>query len=54
MEFSIKNGNPEKQRHDCVVVGIFEGRKLSDAAKNLDDISNKAISAVLKSGDMEG
>jgi leucyl aminopeptidase len=54
VEFSIKSGNPEKQRHDCVVVGIFEGRKLSDAAKNLDDISNKAISAVLKSGDMEG
>ncbi len=54
MEFSIKNGNPEKQRHDCVIVGIFEGRKLSDAAKNLDNTSSKAISAVLKSGDMEG
>lgn len=54
MEFSIKNGNPEKQRHDCVIVGVFEGRKLSDAAKNLDDASSKAISAVLKSGDMEG
>jgi leucyl aminopeptidase len=54
VEFSIKNGNPEKQRHDCVVVGVFEGRKLSDAAKSLDDTSSKAISAVLKSGDMEG
>jgi len=54
MEFSIKNGNPEKQRSDCLVVGVFEGKKLSDAAKNLDDASSKAISAVLKSGDMEG
>ncbi len=54
MEFSIKNGNPEKQRHDCVIVGVFEGRKLSDAAKNLDDTCSKAISTVLKSGDMEG
>ncbi len=54
MEFSIKNGNPEKQRTDCVIVGVFEGRKLTDAAKSLDAASNKAISMVLKSGDMEG
>lgn len=54
MEFSIKNGNPEKQRHDCVIVGVFEGRKLSEAAKSLDDASNKSVSAVLKSGDLDG
>ncbi len=54
MEFSIKNGNPEKQALDCVVVGVFEGKKLSDAAKSLDDVAKKAISAVLKTGDMEG
>ncbi len=54
MEFSIKNGNPEKQRCDCLIVGIFEGNKLSGAAKNLDEASSKAISAVLKMGDMEG
>ncbi|HPP47864.1 MAG TPA: hypothetical protein PLF25_10240, partial [Accumulibacter sp.] len=28
MEFSIKSGSPEKQRSACVVVGIFEPRKL--------------------------
>lgn len=54
MEFSIKSGNPEKQRHDCIIVGVFEGRKLSEAAKSLDDASNKAISSVLKGGDLEG
>ena len=54
VEFSIKNGNPEKQRTDCVIVGVFEGQKLTEAAKSLDLASNKAISAVLKSGDMEG
>ena len=54
MEFSIKNGNPEKQKTDCLVVGVFEGGKLSDAAKDLDASSNKAISAVLKNGDMDG
>ena len=64
MKFSIKNGNPEKQSSDCLIVGVFEGEKpknaqssnaqLTDAAKNIDDASNNAISAILKSGDMEG
>jgi leucyl aminopeptidase len=54
LEFSIKNGNPEKQRTDCVIVGVFEGQKLTEAAKSIDLVANKALSAVLKNGDMEG
>jgi len=54
MEFSIKNGNPEKQRVDCLVVGVYEGKKLSESAEALDKATNKAISQVLKSGDLEG
>jgi leucyl aminopeptidase len=54
MEFSIKNGNPEKQKADCVIVGVFEERKLSESAKIIDATANKAISAVLKTGDFEG
>src|SRR6187399_2252379 len=29
MEFTIKSGSPEKQRSACVVVGVFDNRKLS-------------------------
>jgi leucyl aminopeptidase len=54
MEFSIKNGNPEKQRSDCLIIGVFEGKKLSAAAELLDAASNHAISAVIKTGDMHG
>ncbi len=54
MEFSIKSGNPEKLRTDCLVLGVFEGRKLTDSAKHIDALTDKAISQVLKSGDMEG
>ncbi|MCB5188367.1 leucyl aminopeptidase [Methylobacillus caricis] len=54
MEFSIKSGNPEKQRKDCVVVGIFESRKLSEAAASLDRISDGYVSAILRSGDIDG
>ncbi|MGJ8618780.1 MAG: leucyl aminopeptidase [Methylophilaceae bacterium] len=54
MEFSIKNGNPEKQRSDCLIVGVYEGKKLSTAAQLLDDASQQAITAVIKAGDMQG
>lgn len=54
MEFSIKNGNPEKLRSDCLVVGVYEGKKLSVSAELLDKATNKAISQVLKAGDLEG
>ena len=33
MEFSIKSGSPEKQRTGCVVVGVYEGRKLTAAGQ---------------------
>src|SRR5258706_202175 len=29
MEFTIKSGSPEKQRTACVVVGVFDNRKLT-------------------------
>ncbi len=54
MEFNIKSGSPEKQRVACVIVGVYEARKLSFAADLLDRISNGFISDVLRRGDMEG
>ena len=54
MEFSIKNGNPEKQHHDCVIVGVYEGHQLSAAAKAIDAASKNYLTSILKSGDMEG
>ena len=54
MEFNIKNGNPGKQRSACVVVGVFETRVLTEAAKTLDKNANGYISDILNNGDMEG
>ncbi|MDH5183718.1 MAG: leucyl aminopeptidase [Gammaproteobacteria bacterium] len=54
MEFSVKSGSPEKQRSACVVVGVFEPRRLSSAAQKLDETTNGAISALVRRGDMEG
>lgn len=54
MEFSIKSGNPEKQRSACVVVGIFEPRKLTLPAELLDKAADGYISDIIRRGDMEG
>ena len=54
MEFSIKSASPEKQRSACVVVGVFEGRRLSAPAQALDNASRKYLSEVLRRGDHEG
>lgn len=54
MEFSIKTGSSEKQHHNCVIVGVYESRQLSDAAKAIDTLSSGYLSTVLKRGDMDG
>ncbi|MEI6227129.1 MAG: leucyl aminopeptidase [Methylophilaceae bacterium] len=54
MEFSIKSDKPEKLACDCVVVGVYESRKLSDAAQAIDAASSGYISNILKRGDMDG
>ena len=53
MEFSTKTGSFEKQRSGCVVVGVFEGHKLSESAAALDSASGRYLTQVLKRGDLE-
>ena len=54
MEFSIKSGSPEKQRSACVVVGVFEARKLTLPAELLDKAAKGYIADIVRRGDMEG
>ena len=54
MDFTIKSGNPAKQRTACAVVGIFESRRLTAAAQAIDTASRKHLSKILKRGDMNG
>ncbi len=54
MEFSVKSGSPEKQRSACIVVGVYEPRRLSAVAEQLDKISDGYISNPLRRGDLEG
>jgi leucyl aminopeptidase len=54
MEFMLESGPPQKQRTACVAVGVFAQRRLSDAARQLDEASNGHITAILKRGDFDG
>jgi leucyl aminopeptidase len=54
MEFSVKSGSPEKQRTACVVVGIYEPRRLTPSAQRLDDLTNGYLSSLIRRGDLEG
>jgi leucyl aminopeptidase len=56
MDFSIKTFDAKTSiagiKTGCIAVGVFENRKLSDAARELD--RNGAITAAVKSGDISG
>ena len=54
MEFSIKGGDLSKLKTDCVIVGMFESKKLSSGADALDQASQGALKAAANSGDITG
>ena len=54
MEFSIKSGSPEKRRSACLVVGVFEQRKLSPAGEIVDQAAGGYVADILRRGDMDG
>ncbi len=54
MKFKIKSGNPETQRSACVVVSVFQNRRMSASAKRLDDACSGIIAQILDHRDMIG
>jgi len=54
VEFSIKRSSPEKQRAGCAVVGVFENRRLTRAAGQVNEASGGYLERLLKQGDMSG
>jgi leucyl aminopeptidase len=54
VEFSIKQGSPEKLKVGCIIVGVFENGKLSKAAQALDKVAAHHLSDIVAHGDMNG
>ncbi|MER2601543.1 MAG: M17 family peptidase N-terminal domain-containing protein, partial [Candidatus Competibacter phosphatis] len=54
MEFTVKSGNPEKQRTACLVLGVYESRRLTVSAEQFDAAVGGYLGNLLRRGDLEG
>ncbi len=54
MEFKIKSGDIAKAKTPCLIVGVYDKRKLCAVGEAVDKASDGALSALLKLGDMSG
>ena len=54
MDFSIKRAQPETVKTACVVVPAFRNRRLSDAARRIDEKTAGQLSRALKNSDFDG
>jgi leucyl aminopeptidase len=54
MEHITDNGLPQKQPGACVVVGVFQSRRLSAAAEAIDQAADGVLTHVCERGDMDG
>lgn len=54
MQISVKRIDPTRQRSECLIVAIHEGRKLSPAAEALDKAGKGQLRKLIKNSGMEG
>ena len=54
MQFSVSTTSPESRRSDCLVVFVEDKGQLTATAASLDKASDKALSKLIKQGDMDG
>ncbi len=54
MKLEARVTDPTRQRSACLVVGVFEKRRLSAAAAALDQAMGGRLTRLLKRGDLEG
>jgi leucyl aminopeptidase len=54
IQFSLTQQSPEAADAPCIVIGVFEDRVLTQAAKKIDEKSGGAIARLLEAGDVTG
>jgi leucyl aminopeptidase len=54
MEFKIKTGEIAEQKTPCLVLGVFDKRKLSGPAEAVDKASGGRLTEILNRGDLDG
>ena len=54
MKFTIKSEKPATVKSGCIILGVFEHRKLSPAAAQFDKSTGGLLKKLLQKGDMDG
>jgi len=54
VEFQVKSGAPSNQRTACLILGVFEKRRLPESSDAVDKASKGQLRQLLKSGDIDG
>ncbi|UCC55910.1 MAG: leucyl aminopeptidase [Gammaproteobacteria bacterium] len=54
MKFTVKSEKPATVKTGCIVLGVFERRRLSEAAQRFDKTSRGLLTGLLKEGEMDG
>ena len=54
MEISVKTINFETVKSPCIVIGVLDKHKLTDSAKQIDQLSHGFITQILRRGDISG
>ena len=54
MKYSAKSQRATEHKTDCIVVGVYESKELSIAARTIDRASDGAIRNVVDSGEFDG
>jgi leucyl aminopeptidase len=54
MEFSVKTGDPVRQKTACAIVPVFEGSPLPAVTRALDKASGGKINALVRTGEISG
>lgn len=54
MKFSINAATIEKNKKNCLIVGVYEGGKLTNAAKDIDKATKGHLAKVIAKGAMQG
>src|SRR5476649_1092857 len=52
MQYIVRPTEPTKEAADCLVVGLFKGKKLSSVAKQLDEASQGKLTQIMEKGDL--
>jgi leucyl aminopeptidase len=54
MRFTVKSEKPGAIKTGCVILGVFERRRLSEAASDFDKTTHGLLTDLMKLGDMDG